>query len=165
MTPMHRSLRPLLVVAVAFALAAGAGGCSWFKHGSNYAESKEDRPLEVPPDLDLPDVSSATSLPPNGALATVPVSTLRNSDSLVPGSAASLYPKIGAALEGIPGVTINGREESLASYDVSYKGESFLLRAQDSQSGGSRLLALSADGRLLTVGPGSELLKLVRTKL
>ena len=165
MTPMHRSLRPLLVAAVAFALAAGAGGCSWFKHDSDYANSKEDRPLEVPPDLDLPDVSASTALPPSGNLSATTSSTLRNADVLVPGSAASLFPKIGAALEGIPGVTINGREESLASYDVSYKGETFLLRAQDSQSGGSRLLALSADGRLLTTGAGADLLKLVRAKL
>jgi hypothetical protein len=164
MTPMHRSLRPLLVVAVAFALAAGAGGCSWFKHKSDYAASKEDRPLEVPPDLDLPDTSASTALPPGGS-ASAPVSTLRNADVMVPGAATALFPKIGAALEGIPGVTINGRAEALSSYDVSYKGETFLIRAQDSQAGGSRLIALSADGRMLTTGAGAELGKLVRAKL
>jgi hypothetical protein len=153
----------LLVVAVAFALAAGAGGCSWFKHKSDYAASKEDRPLEVPPDLDLPDTSASTALPPSGGQA--PASTLRNADVMVPGAAAALFPKIGAALESIPGVTINGRAEALASYDVAYKGESFLIRAQDSQAGGSRLVALSADGRMLTSGAGAELVKLVRAKL
>jgi hypothetical protein len=168
MIPMHRSLRPLLVAAVAFALATGASGCHWFKTKSDYAKSREDRPLEVPPDLDRPDTSGSTALPASvtasGAGMAAP-STLRSSDALVGNATATqLYPKIGAALEGIEGVTINGRAEALSSYDVSYKGESFLIRAQDTQ-GGSRLLALSADGRLLTSGPGAELLKLVRAKL
>ena len=164
MTPMHRSLRPVLVVAVAFALAAGAGGCSWFKHKSDYAASKEDRPLEVPPDLDLPDTSASTALPPTAGGSPALASGMANPNVLVPGRATEVYPKIGTALEGIPGVTINGRAEALSSYDVSYKGESFLVRAQDSQGGGSRLLALSADGRLLNSGAAAELLKLVRAK-
>src|SRR5918993_5566075 len=171
MIPMHRSLRPLLVVAVAFALAAGAGGCSWFKNKSDYAASKEDRPLEVPPDLDLPDTSASIALPPTPGAAPVagaPVTASSISSTanvLVPGTAVSLYPRIGTALEGIAGVTINGRAEALSSYDVSYQGETFLVRAQDSAAGGSRLIALSADGRILNTGPGAELVKLVRAKL
>ncbi len=55
--------------------------------------------------------------------------------------ATDAYPKIGKALEGIDGVVINGRAEALGSYDVTYKGQSFLVRVQDS-NGGSRLLAL-----------------------
>jgi uncharacterized lipoprotein len=169
MIPMHRSLRPLLVAAVAFALATGASGCHWFKTKSDYAKSREDRPLEVPPDLDVPDTSGSTALPASvtasGAGLAAP-SALRTADVLVPGATATqLFPKIGAALEGIEGVTINGRAEALSSYDVTYKGLNFLVRAQDSQAGGSRLIALSADGRMLSTGPGAELLKLVRAKL
>jgi uncharacterized lipoprotein len=164
MISTHRLLRPLLFGAVALALATGAGGCSWFKKKTDYASSQESRPLEVPPDLNLPDTSAATSLPAT-ASAVVGGSGLRASETLVPGqSAADLYPKIGAALESIEGVTISGRAEALGSYDVSYRGESFLLRAQDSQ-GGSRLVALAPDGRLLTTGPAADLLKLVRAKL
>lgn len=163
MSPMLRTLRPLLVGALAIALVTGVGGCRWFKHKSDYSASKEDRPLEIPPDLDHPDSSSATSLPVTASGTAS--GTLRTADVLVSGSAADLYPKIGTALEGIPGVTINGRAEALSSYDVSYQGQSFLIRAQDSQTGGSRLVALSADGRLLTAGPGADLLKLVRAKL
>lgn len=166
MIPMHRSMRPLLVAAVAFALVASASGCHWFKRDSSYAKSKEDRPLEVPPDLDLPDTTAATALPSSATASGTSSSTLRNADVLVPGAAATaLYPKIGAALGGIEGVTINGRDEALSSYDVTYKGENFLIRAQDSQTGGSRLIAVSADGRLLNTGAGADLLKLVRAKL
>ena len=165
MSPMLRTLRPLLVGALAIALVTGLGGCHWFKNKSNYAASKEDRPLEVPPDLDRPDTSAATALPALASATANSASSLRSSDVLVTGSSASvLYPKIGAALEAIAGVTINGRAEALGSYDVSYQGQNFLIRAQDSQ-GGSRLLALTADGRLLTSGPAADLLQLVRAKL
>ena len=165
MSPMLRTLRPLLVGALAIALVTGVGGCRWFKHKSEYAASKEDQPLEVPPDLDRPDTSAATSLPALASGTANARSTLSPSAVLVAGSSAvELYPKIGAALEGIAGVTINGRAEALNSYDVTYQGENFLVRAQDSQ-GGSRLIALSADGRLLTSGPGADLLRLVRAKL
>lgn len=165
MTSTHRLLRPLLFGAVALALATGAGGCSWFKKKTDYASSQESRPLEVPPDLDQPDTSAATSLPATASAAGGGASSLRLSDTQVPGqSAADLFPKIGAALESIEGVVINGRAEAVGSYDVSYRGESFLLRAQDSQ-GGSRLVALAADGRLLNSGPGADLVKLVRAKL
>ncbi len=165
MNPLLRTLRPLLVGAMAIALVTGLGGCHWFKHKSTYAASKEDRPLEVPPDLDLPDTSSSTSLPAMASGTTSPRTSLRPSDVMVSGqTAAELYPKLGTVLEGIEGVTINGRDEALSSYDLSYKGENFLVRAQDSQ-GGSRLMALSADGRLLNAGAGAELLKQVRAKL
>ena len=165
MSPMRRTLRPLLVGALAIALVTGVGGCRWFKNKSDYAASREDRPLEVPPDLDRPDTSASTALPALASGTANSPSILRAADVLVSGSpAAALYPKIGAALEGISGVTINGRAEALSSYDVSYQGQNFLIRAQDSQ-GGSRLMALSADGRLLNSGPGAELLKLVRAKL
>ncbi len=165
MNPMLRTLRPLLVGALAIALVAAASGCHWFKHKSEYAASKEDRPLEVPPDLDRPDTSGSTALPALASGTVNSASTLRATDVLVSGSSATeLYPKIGAALQGIAGVTINGRAEGLSSYDVSYQGQNFLVRAQDSQ-GGSRLMALSADGRLLNAGPAADLLKLVRAKL
>ena len=55
-------------------------------------------------------------------------------------------------------------DQALGSYDVSYQGEAFLIRVQDS-NGGSRLMALSADGRFLTGGPAAALMTLVKSKL
>ena len=162
MTSTPRYMRTLLLGAVVLALASASGGCAWFKSKSktDYTASKESRPLEVPPDLDLPDTSSATALPPTAGAA----GPATASDVTLAGSATDAYPRIGTALEGVPGVTINGRAEALGSYDVTYKGESFLLRVQDS-NGGSRLLALSADGRILGSGPAAELMALVKAKL
>lgn len=161
MTSTPRLMRPLLLGAVVLALASASSGCSWFKHRSSYAQSVENRPLEVPPDLDLPNTSSATSMPTASALAgTSSVADIRLTDT-----AAAAYPKIGQALDGISGVVINGRAEALGSYDVTYQGQSFLVRVLDGSSGGSRLIALSADGRLLRSGPAAELLVAVKAKL
>lgn len=162
MTSTLRFTRALLAGAVVLGLASAGAGCSWFKSKSNYLSSTETQPLEVPPGLSLPDTSSATSLPPVGGAGVAP--TRSNTDLQLSGSATDAYPKIGAALEGIDGVVINGRAEALGSYDVTYQGQSFLVRVQDSM-GGSRLIALSPDGRVLTGGPAAALMAAIKSKL
>lgn len=162
MNSRSRITRSLLVAIVALTLAGAGTGCSWFKQKTNYLSSKESQPLEVPPGLDLPDTSGATGLPTvNTASGTVAGS---GTDLQVGGSAAEVYPKVGAALESIEGVQVNGRAEALGSFDVSYQGESFLVRVQDS-NGGSRLMALSADGRILTSGAAAALMQAIKAKL
>ena len=56
--------RPLVIVALAVSVL-GVSGCKWFKKGNpDYAQSAETRPLEVPPDLNLPNTAGAMKLPP-----------------------------------------------------------------------------------------------------
>lgn len=162
MTSTPRLMRPLLLGAVVVALASASTGCSWFDHKSDYQSSTENRSLEVPPDLDMPDTSAATSLPPVTGLGGAQAAA--GPEITLAGSATDAYPRIGTALEGIPGVVVNGRAEALGSYDVTYKGQSFLIRVQDSQ-GGSRLMALSPDGRILNSGPAAELMAAIKAKL
>ncbi|MCX7043783.1 MAG: hypothetical protein NT117_14285 [Gammaproteobacteria bacterium] len=168
MTSTPRLMRTLMVGAVVLTLASAGAGCSWFKSKSktNYTASKESQPLEVPPGLNLPDTSGATALPSvssASASGAVSRSGVASDISLV-GNAATNYPRIGAALESIEGVVINGRAEALGSFDVSYQGESFLIRVQDN-AGASRLIALSPDGRILTRGPAAALLAAIKAKL
>lgn len=162
MTSTPRFTRALLAGAVLLALASASAGCSWFKNKSNYEKSAETQPLEVPPGLDLPDTTLATTLPPVGSAGRAP--TASGTDLQIAGSATDAYPKIGAALEGIEGVVINGRAEALGSYDVSYQGQNFLIRVQDN-AGGSRLMALSPDGRILTGGAAAALMAAIKAKL
>jgi len=164
MTSTPRLMRTLMVGAVVLTLASAGTGCSWFKSKSNYTASKESQPLEVPPGLNLPDTSGATALPSvSSASGAVSRSGVASDITLV-GNAATNYPRIGAALEGIEGVVINGRAEALGSFDVSYQGESFLIRVQDN-AGASRLIALSPDGRILARGPAAALLAAIKAKL
>ena len=163
MTSTPRFTRALLAGAVLLALASASAGCSWFKNKSNYDKSVETQPLEVPPGLDLPDTTMSTSLPPVGNATGA--QTAASSDLQLSDSATDAYPKIGAALEGIEGVVVNGRAEALGSYDVTYQGQNFLVRVQDSTGGGSRLMALSPDGRILTSGPAAALMAAIKAKL
>jgi uncharacterized lipoprotein len=170
MTSTPRLMRTLMVGAVVLTLASAGAGCSWFKSKSksNYTASKESQPLEVPPGLNLPDTSGATALPSvSSASASASGVVSRSgvaSDITLAGDAATNFPRIGAALEGIEGVVINGRAEALGSFDVSYQGESFLIRVQDN-AGASRLIALSPDGRILARGPAAALLAAIKAKL
>jgi hypothetical protein len=163
MTATPRATRPLLLIGVAvLAIATASSGCSWLRNKTNYQASKEVSPLEVPPDLDRPDTSAATAMPV--ASTAGPAPSTGTSGGRLTMSAADAYPKIGDALAATPGVVVNGRAEALSSYDVTYKGESFLLRVLDS-TGGSRLVALSADGRLLNTGAAAELMAAIKAKL
>jgi uncharacterized lipoprotein len=156
-----RAVRPLLLLGVAaLAIAFASSGCSWLRSKTHYADSKEANPLEVPPDLDHPDTSSATAMPVVSSVA-VPAPSAGDGRLAMP--AAEAYPKIGDALATIPGVVVDGRAEALSSYDVTYKGESFLIRVLDA-SGGSRLVALSPDGRMLNTGSAAELMAALKAK-
>ena len=156
-----RAIRPRLMTGVAMlAIVVASSGCGWIKSKTHYEDSREANSLEIPPGLDRPDTSSATSLPTTAATG---VAVAAPSAGRLPVPAADAYPRVGEILAATPDVTLNGRAEALSSYDVSYKGESFLLRVLDS-SGGSRLVALSADGRLLTTGAAAELVAAIRSK-
>jgi hypothetical protein len=163
MNSNHRAIRPLLLVGIAaFAIAAASSGCSWIKHKTSYQTSKEGNPLELPPGLDMPDTSAATGLP-LASTAGVPSAPISSKYGHLDVSAAEAFPKVGEILNSTPGVVVNGKAEALSSYDVTYKGESFLLRVLDA-TGGSRMVALSADGRMLNAGNPAELIAAIKAK-
>ena len=93
MTSTFRSMRLLILGAVVLALATATGGCSWFRHKADYTKSGESRPLEVPPDLDLPDTAGATAMPT--PMAAGPSS---GTDGHLTEAASIAYPKIGEIL-------------------------------------------------------------------
>src|SRR3546814_16314934 len=67
MRPSVHPIRFLAAAALAVAVP-GASGCSWFRTGDElYAQSPENRPLEVPPALTLPATSGAVKLPGGAA--------------------------------------------------------------------------------------------------
>lgn len=162
MNSKSRAIRPLIIVGIASLAIVTAPGCGWIQDKTHYKDSRESNPLEVPPDLDKPDTSSATALPSVASMqgsAMAPVAL----DNRFTVSAADAYPRVGDVLGATPGVVVNGKAEALFSYDVTYKGESFLLRVLDS-TGGSRLVALSPDGRMLTTGNAAELIATIKSK-
>ena len=63
MSPRPHVLRTAALSALVVAVLA-TSGCSWFrKENALYAQAPENRPLEVPPDLDRPGTAGAMAVP------------------------------------------------------------------------------------------------------
>lgn len=133
--------------AVAGLIAVGliaTSGCSWFRKGDPlYAKSAESRPLEVPPDLDLPRTQGAMGAPAgsvtsSGQAAAGPVAMSSSATAIgfnVAGTRDAVFNKVGEALAGIEGVEIASRAQLLGAFDVSYDGSSFLVRVSAIEAG------------------------------
>ena len=160
-----RYSRPLILGVVAIALVS-AGGCSWFKSkknkGAAYTTSIENRPLEVPPDLDAPDTSASTSLPAASLLGGP--KTVSTAGIAAKGTPSAVWDKVGKILDKTDGVVMTGRAEAITSFDVTYEGQSFLIRVEAGATG-SRVAAISPDGLELKEGPGAKLLAEIERKL
>jgi hypothetical protein len=76
----------------------------------------------------------------------------------------SAFRRLGLALERIEGVSIENRAEVLSVYNVSYEGESFLVKVA-AEGEGSRISAVSQDGQEMTTGAAGKLLVLLKTRL
>lgn len=136
-------MRPLALVLLAVSVAGGLSGCKWFsKKGAkgDYALSPEMRPLEVPPDLNLPSTAGAMNLPATASQVqsqgqgSAPAAA-SNTGFNATGSRDEVFTKVGDALGGIEGVTIASRAQLLGTYDVNYEGSNFLVRVVGVQAG------------------------------
>ena len=142
MRPSAHPIRFLAVAALALAVL-GASGCSCFRKGNDlYAQSPENRPLEVPPDLNLPDTSGAMKLPGGDATQSVSRSSMApaaaatsNTGFTVAGERDAVFDRIGQVLAATDGVTIASKAQILGTYDVDYEGSKFLLRVTKVQDG------------------------------
>lgn len=154
-TSFRPATRATLFGALALAVVA-ASGCSWFnKEAGLYAMSEEARPLEVPPDLDLPETSGALATP------AAPTSALRSQTGATPAVAASAaassggfnvalpadqaFARVGELLAGVQGLEIASKAQLLGAYDVGYMGANFLVRVTAVQ-GGSYISAVDPRG-------------------
>ena len=138
-----RVLRSLAVAAFVV-VAVGTSGCHWFsKKNTAYQQSPENRPLEVPPDLDRPNTEGAMQAPSAGAQSVTrssmpaPMQTAPNSAAgfTVAGDRDGVYTKVGAVLAATDGVTVVSKAQLLGTYDVSYQGAGFLVRVAKVDAG------------------------------
>ncbi len=127
---LSATLRPL-AFALAAATLVAATGCHWFKRDSAYRQAPENRPLEVPPDLDLPNTQGAMQ-PPEGTRSVsrseMAAPAANQSGFTVAGERDAVFARVGEALAGIEGASIASKAQILGTYDVSYEGSNFLVR-------------------------------------
>ena len=201
MSIRHFPVRVALASALAVAVLASSG-CHWFHRGGNadYQKSVENRPLEIPPDLDKPAVDASMQIPSGnrGASTITPRSVPPAASTIAPASIApaSIAPvsnstptpasaapaagsdasftvtdtpagtwaRMGSALAHIDGVVITQRAQVLSSYEVRYKGATFLLRAS-AEGSASRVIAIGTDGQVTHSAEANELLGLLQARI
>lgn len=115
-----------------------------------YKLAPEQRPLEVPPDLNVPETHGGMQIPalPNTAAATpAAVAALPAGSSLVvPLTSAAAFNKLGDALPVIGGATVNSSSPLLGVYDVEYAGGHVLLRVTAKDDASSQIAAMDPRG-------------------
>ena len=145
MTNVRPSLpvRPAALAVLAVAVLA-ASGCHWFrKNDKNYQQSAENRPLEVPPDLDRPNTDTAVapasepsqSVSRSSMPAPVASATSAATGFTVAGERDDVFAKVGEALAATEGVTVASKAQLLGTYDVNYADSNFLVRVTKVESG------------------------------
>lgn len=157
-------LRPLALATLAIAVL-GVSGCKWFRKGNpDYAMSAETRPLEVPPDLNLPNTAGAMKLPPTGAPAASTQGVATSATGFnVAGTREDVFAKVGDALAGVEGLTIASKAQLLGSYDVNYEGSNFLVRVVGVEAG-AYVSAVDPRG-LPAAGSAPKLIAALKAKL
>jgi uncharacterized lipoprotein len=163
MNSITASLRPALALALAACVALLAG-CSWFRAASPYEQSPENRPLEVPPDLSLPNTTQAMRVPESSGTAPARVPAVASQAFLLSDDKASAWRRVGLALERIEGVSVGERVELAGVYNVSYRGESLLVRLA-AEGSGTRVSAVGSRGGETTTPAASALLGELRQRL
>ena len=159
-------VRPLALAVLAVAVV-GVSGCKWFRKGSPaYAMSEETRPLEVPPDLNLPNMAGAMKLPPSVSASQVaaPAVAASTTSFHVAGSRDDVFNKLGVALGEVEGLTIASRAQLLGTYDVTYEGSNFLVRVGAVETG-TYVSAVDPRG-IASTGPApAKLIAALKAKL
>jgi len=145
----------VFAVAVLAAAVLGSTGCKWFrKDNALYAGAAETRPLEVPPDLDLPHTESAVNLPESAPVnrsalapsAQAAAASGQANGFLAAGTREQVFARVDQALGLANGLTIVNRAQLLGSFEVDYGGERFLIRVNDAD-GGSFVAAVDPRGQ------------------
>jgi len=163
-------------------LLIASSGCTQRGARGDYALPVEQRPLEVPPELDLTanndgrkgpalaSVVQATTTQPTNSIvpATSSASATANSAAasgfVVSGSREEIYNALGQVLAGIEGVTIASRSQMLTSFDVAFADSRFLLRVTSEQTG-THISAVDARGLPVSEPAAVQLLELLKASL
>ena len=164
------TVRVVSLVLLGIVTAVATSGC-FFKRGArgDYALAPEARPLEVPPDLNLPNTSGASVVPAlassNKPAAASPANAAAShSGFTVSGSRDEVFGKVGEALAGVEGLTIASRAQLLGSYDVAYEGSNFLVRVV-AVDAGAYVSAVDPRGMPATDAAATKLIAALKAKL
>lgn len=132
----------LALAGLALATMVATSGCGWFRRGDElYGMAPEDRPLEVPPEMDA--VDSTAGAAPTGSVtasgAVAAAQQARAADAtgftVTGGDRNDVFQAVDGILSGMEGVQVNSRAELLGAFDLEYQGTPFLVRVTEGADG------------------------------
>jgi len=144
-------VRVLSAALLALAVIGGVSGCKWFrKDNALYAGPPENRPLEVPPDLDRPRTEGAVTVPQTPQSVTrsgAEASAQEQANGFAAaGTREAVFERVARALVLVSGLTIVNQAELLGTFEVEYGGESFMVRVVAGAGDGSFVSAVDPRG-------------------
>ncbi|MEN1924751.1 hypothetical protein [Luteimonas qiangzhengi] len=162
-------LRTGVLSALAIAVLA-TSGCGWFrKENPMYAASPENRPLEVPPDLDRPSTAGAMVVPEVGSSVTRSGMSEQPAASSavgfsVAGARDAVYEQVGQVLAATEGLSVVSSAQLLGTYDLSYEDSNFMIRIVATE-GGSHVSAVDPRGQPAQGDAARKLIELLRAQI
>lgn len=171
-------VRTRLALAALAVAVLSTSGCSMFrgKHKTEaYKLAAESRPLEVPPDLDRPSADAAMNIPSGGNSvsassmmsrgSTTPAAPRESASAFIaPGTRDEVFGKLGTALAGVPGVTVNNKSQLLGTYDVTSSGHGFLIRTA-AVDNGVHVSAISPQGTIDSSAEATKVIAALKSSL
>ncbi len=162
---MYRStLAVIRNTAVVLALLTLVAGCSWFHSRPEYEGVEISKPLVVPADLSKPKSRDALQIPSKTLLGENARSPDQAASFVVSDSPENVWKRIGEALEGMEGVEVLNKAESIKSYEVRYSAEVFLISAQ-ADGAKTRVVAIGVDGTVQQTKVSTQLLAKLKIAL
>ncbi|MGB3393566.1 MAG: hypothetical protein WA956_04945 [Stenotrophomonas sp.] len=157
------TVRALSLALLAIATTVTATGCHRGARG-DYALAPEMRPLEVPPDLNLPNTAGASQVPALASAARPAQAASVQGGFTASGSRDEVFDKVGTVLEATDGVVIASRAQLLGSYDVAFEGSNFLVRVV-AVDAGAYVSAVDPRGMPATDAAAVKLIGVLKARL
>lgn len=126
-----------LILATVIVATVSTAGCGWFRKDDKlYTTDAANRPLEVPPELEVPGADTNLA---SGSTATAPAARPGAASAAlgftVAGSRDDIYARVDEALGKVEGLSVASRAKLLGAFDVNYGGSNFLVRVSAVESG------------------------------
>ena len=173
MSPSPHLLRTAALSALAVAVLA-TSGCGWLRRDNAlYAQAPENRPLEVPPDLDRPATAGAMAVPDAptsvtrseiGQQAAGAQDAASATRFAVAGERDAVFGQLGQALAATAGLTVVSSAQLLGTYDVNYEDANFMVRVS-SVEGGTYVSAVDPRGQPAQGEAARKLVAALRAQL
>lgn len=136
----------LLITSLAVSVLLSTTACSVFRADTGYSKAAEQRPLEVPPELDQPVVNQGMAIP--DARSSSAASTgAGDSSFMLDEGVSSAWDRIGNALNGMDGVTIKNQSRMLSMFSVQQSGSTVLIRVTSKGAESTLVEAINSEAK------------------